>query len=293
MPEIINTIIIPTLNNYKGLKRLLETLEKYTPPNYRVIVIHNGNTIDSPDKNLIPEIKPKTHLWIDTNRNLGFSKSMNTGIRLSDTPYVLCANDDVELIYAGWWEEIMRLFEEKPNLMGFNPHSPCNKMHTGDRAIEYPYKEDYNEDDIKKMKEIFAGQKFYVGCCTYFTIFKKQLFQEIGLFDESFGQGSGEDYDLMVRVGRKGYIIAGGSSTMGFHWWGMTKDNMPKVSEGGISNYDLIARGNQNMERKWGKHIDKDPNGWSVCGKGGPTEPFDKDKTIYPENNKWYQIIPL
>jgi len=292
MPEIINTYIIPTLNNYKGLKRLLETLEKYTEQNYRVIVIHNGFTFDSPDKDLIPEIKKKTHLWIDSYKNLGFAKSMNTGIRIADTPFITCANDDVEILYQGWWDEIMNNFKERPQLMGFNPHSPCNKMHTGDRVIEYPYKEEYNEDDIRKMKEFFTGQKFYIGCCTYFTIFKRQLFQEIGLFDESFGQGSGEDYDLMVRAAKKDYVIAGGSSTMVFHWWGATKDNMPKTADGSISNYALIDIGNQNMERKWGKHIDKDPNGWTVGGKGGPDEPFDKEKIKYPQD-KWYQIVPL
>lgn len=291
--EIKLTIIIPTLNNYKGLLRLLETLEKYTPPIYRVIVIHNGHMIDLPDKNLISEIKKKTHLWIDTYRNLGFAKSMNFGIRLADTPYILCANDDVELLYPTWWQEVEAIFAENPDLGGFNPHSPCNKMHTGDRMLQYPYQKEYTMEDIANIKKIFAGQAWYVGCCTYFTIFRKKMFDDVGLYDESFGIGSGEDYDLAVRMARKGWKLAGGSKVIVWHWWGDTKDNMPVEVLNGISNYDLIAGGNQNMERKWGKHIDADPQGWSVSGQGGPEIPFDTESGVYHNKGKWYQTVQL
>lgn len=287
--EILNTFVIPVLNNYKGLERFLETLYQHTPHNFRVIVVHNGKDCEEYEK-----VKDKVHLWINTYRNLGFAKSMNTGIRLADTPFITCANDDVELMYDSWWDEVMQLFKENPDMAGFNPHSPCNKQASGDRLCQYEYKKEYTEEDIKKMKEIFHSERFYDGCCTYFTIFKKELFDRIGLFDESFGQGSGEDYDICVRSGRKnsGKRICGGSKVMVWHWWGNTKDNMP-VAEGGISNYDLIVGGNQNLERKWGKHIDKDPQGWSVSGKGGPEEPKDKDEGGYKEQGKWYQIKEL
>jgi GT2 family glycosyltransferase len=287
------TIVIPTLNNYKGLLRLLETLEKYTPPIYRVIVIHNGHTLDSPNKDLIDKIKPKVHLWIDTYRNLGFAKSMNTGIRLTNTEYVLCANDDVELMYDSWWQEVEALFASDPELGGFNPHSPCNKMHTGDRMLQYPYKAEYTPEDIENIKKIFLGQAWYVGCCTYFTIFRKKMFDDVGLYDESFGIGSGEDYDLCVRAARGKWKVAGGSKVIVWHWWGDTKDNMPVEVLNGISNYDLIAGGNQNMERKWSQHCDKLEGGWSVSGQGGPLTPLDKEINPYEENGKWWRKVPL
>ena len=259
--------------------------------NYKVIVINNGYSLNAVDGN-IAYAKNKCDLWIDPYRNLGFGKSMNTGIKLADTEFVTIANDDVEIIYKGWWDEIMQRFEEESELGGYNPHSPCNKAADGNRYIQYDYKEEYNEEDIKKMKEIFYKEREYTGCCTYFTICRKKMFDDIGLFDESFGLGSGEDYDLCVRAARAGYRIKGGSRIMVFHWWGNTKDNMPKLEGEQQSNYDLIVGGNQNMERKWGKHIDKDSNGWSVSGSGGPEEPLDKNKVNY-KNKKWYQEVPL
>ena len=77
---------------------------------------------------------------------------------------------------------------------------------------------------------------------------------------------------------------------MVWHWWGNTKDNMPDGNAG--TNYDMIMGGNQNMERKWGKHIDKDSEGWSVSGSGGPEEPFDKDEVKY-KDKKWFQEVKL
>jgi len=286
----INTYIIPTLNNYKGLARLLETLKKYTDPNYKVIVVNNGYSLPTdPGMVKFREIFNEVDIWINPIRNLGFGKAMNTGIKLADTEFVTIANDDVEIMYSGWWEEIMDMFEEDPKLGGFNPHSPCNKAADGNRYKQYDYKEEYTKEDIVKMKEIFNKERQYTGCCTYFTICRKAMFDSVGLFDESFGLGSGEDYDLCVRAMRGDWYVKGGSTTMVWHWWGDTKDNMP---EGGESNYNLIVGGNQNMERKWGKHIDKDPQGWSVSGRGGPDEPFDKDKVDY-KDKKWYQEVPI
>lgn len=296
MQEKVNSIIIPVLNNYKGLLRLLETLEKHTDPNYKVIVINNGfyraAELSGQDLDYIAQSKKKITLWIDPYRNLGFGKAMNTGLKLADTEFVTLSNDDVEIIYRGWWDEIMLKFKEDEHLGGFNPHSPCNKASDGNRYIQYPYKEDYDAEDVAKMKEVFKNERLYTGCCTYFTICRKKMFDEIGLFDESFGLGSGEDYDLCVRAARGGWSIKGGSSTMVFHWWGNTKDNMP-TGKDSISNYDLIAGGNQNMERKFGKHIDKDPNGWSVSGKGGPEIPLDSETGVYKFGNKWYQEKPF
>lgn len=297
--KIINTFIIPVLNNYAGLLRLIETIEKHTPPNYRIIVINNGFdsgasffTTTGKDSVEIDVLRRKVHLWIDSYRNLGFAKSMNVGIQLATTELVTCANDDVELMYDEWWDEVMGMFKQHPRLAGFNPHSPCNKQASGERFIQYEYKKEYTKEDIEAIKKIFHSEHFYVGCCTYFTIFKKELFDVIGLFDESFGQGSGEDYDLCVRAARADMLIAGGSQVIVWHWWGNTKDNMPKLDGEQQSNFDMIMGGVANMRRKWGEHIDKDPKGWTVAGKGGPDEPFDKDKVDY-KDKKWHQIVDL
>jgi GT2 family glycosyltransferase len=288
----INTFIIPTINNLEGLSKLVKSIYKYTEPDsFRIISVFNGT--DEDFEKIRKEIGNKIHVWIKPYRNLGFGKSMNIGIQMATTEYVTLANDDVEVLYPSWWQDIMAIFADHANLGGFNPHSFINKRHTGDRAAQYDIKDEYSQEDIDKMKQIFHSERWYVGCCTFFTICKKAMFDKVGLFDESFGLGSGEDYDLCIRAAKGGYLIAGGSLVMVKHWWGATKDNLPQ-DENFISNYNLIMGGVQNLERKWGPHIDKTPDktGWTVSGQGGPEEPFDKDTVLYP-NNKWYQVKDL
>lgn len=303
--EILNTYIIPTINNIDGLAKCVESLYKYTPHNFRIISIFNGTNEDF--KKARELIGDKVHVWVKPYRNLGFAKSMNTGIQMATTPFVTIANDDVEVIYDTWWQDIMALFEKDKELMGFNPHSFINKAASGDRVQEYPTKDEYTLEDIEKMRAFFP--KYYIGGCTFFTICKKQLFDEIGLFDESFGQGSGEDYDLDIRASRLGYKIAGGSLVMVKHWWGATKDNLPQTAEF-TSNYNMIIKGNERLTEKFGLHCDevqrrlKDgrmtqeeademKGGWSVAGAGGYDEPKDQEKRKYKGKGKWYEIADL
>jgi GT2 family glycosyltransferase len=305
MPKPINTFIIPCLNNLDGLRKLVWSLYKYTPHNFQVFVIFNGTFGDF---QIAQQMFPgnEVHLWIKGNRNFGFAKSMNMGIKLAQTEYITLANDDVEVIYPTWWEEVEALFHEKPTLGAFNPHSFINKRHTGDRAIQYDIKDEYTQEDIEAMKKVFHAERWYSGLlCTFFTICKRVMFDKIGLLDESFGLGSGEDYDLCVRAGKAGFMLAGGSVVMVKHWWGNTKDNLPK-DENFISNFDLIAKGNQHMERKWGPHSDEvkrrvadgrmtqeeaDALGGGWPG-GGAKEPFDKDTVDYPDG-KFFQEVEI
>lgn len=301
--KIINTYVIPCLNNITGLKKLVESLYKFTPHNFRIIVVFNGNHQDFASAQEL--FGDKVHLWLKPHRNLGFGKSMNMGIKLAETEYVTLANDDVEVIYPTWWEEVEKLFADNPKMGGFNPHSFINKRHTGDRAIQYEVKEEYTPEDIEAMKRVFHNERWYSGLiCTFFTICKKAMFDQIGLFDESFGLGSGEDYDLCVRATKAGFMLAGGSAVMVKHWWGATKDNLP--TDMNMSNYALIIGGNQHMERKWGPHSDevkrRVENGKMTAEEaqelkggwpgGGPSEPFDKDSVSY-KNRQWYQTVEL
>src|SRR5665213_794150 len=117
MPEqtkILNTFIIPVLNNVDGLIKTVESYYKFTPLNFRVIVIFNGTMSDYITAHAA--LGDKVHLWIKPYKNLGFGKSMNEGIKLAETEFVTIANDDCEVIYPEWWDETMAEFDKVPCL---------------------------------------------------------------------------------------------------------------------------------------------------------------------------------
>jgi GT2 family glycosyltransferase len=216
--ESINTFVVPIIvPDY--IKRFLETLYEYTPPNFRVILIDQTKEGLPEDWDLWSFIKPKVHMYVRPYRNLGFAHAMNTGIRISDTKYVTCANDDVEFINKRWWfgveEELSRDGIEAVNPMsvtepgwgyGCNKNSSeelvteketalgCKFNREAERFEHLPYKKDYSEEEYDFLLNQKNGS--IEGCITWLTTFKRQSLEFKGLFDERFFPGGGEDYDI-------------------------------------------------------------------------------------------------
>jgi len=215
--ELTNTFvfcpIIPTF-----IEKALTTLYTFTPPNFRVILI--DQTFDGMKQYVGDE---RVHLYLRPYRNLGFAQSMNTGIRLSTTPYVTVANDDIEFINSRWWEGIEETFAQDPNIKAVNPQSVtepgwgygCNRnsdpeliaqkevelkarFNLDTQHFEHlPYKEKYTEADYDFLRAKKAG--LCDGIITWMTVFDRQALELKGVFDERFCPGGGEDYDINGR----------------------------------------------------------------------------------------------
>src|SRR3990167_3532351 len=107
-----NTFVIPLIRN-DLIGRCLETLYKYTPDNFYVIIIDQtpegmDMSLREKYKNLMIIRTPKTDLH--RTGNLGHSQASNLGIQLTQTPYVTFLNDDVIFIHKDWWQGIMDTF---------------------------------------------------------------------------------------------------------------------------------------------------------------------------------------
>jgi len=271
--EVINSIIIPHLNNQTGLLRCLETLYKYTPPNFRVILIDQ-----SEDPALYEKVKDKVHLHIKSYRNLGFAKAANTGIRISDTKFVTILNDDVEFLNMKWWPALESVFEKFPNAMAVNPASMR-------RLNGFIYKESYTDEEYQAMvdecsrvgEEIRPHGIHIDGITPWCVTFYREELLKIGLFDESFFPGSGEDYDLQNRSyyhWKRGDIQRGrwlGTSlSVAWHWWLTTKktQDIAKV---------FIDASNLYKE-KWGN--EEFPNPYPMGNQGKKLEELSRPEFV-------------
>ena len=281
--EIINTFVIPHLNNKKGLLRCLDTLYKYTPKNFRVILIDQ-----SEDLTLYEELKDKVHLHVKAYRNLGFAKASNTGIKLADTKYVTVLNDDVEFIGPKWWggiEETFKRWDE--TILACNPSS-MKKLDGGGMPVDdvdFPYKENWTEEeyDAMIMKESNNNPErgvFVDGITPWCVIFDRERLLKVGLFDESYYPGGGEDYDLQNRaywLGKMGkvkhYRFLGSSISMAYHQWCVTK-----VTQDAYKTYEDAKH---LYQKKWGteEHTNPYPNGTQ----GRPLEDLELPEFVIKE----------
>ena len=241
-PEV-TYIVAPICDKF--LYRFVTTLHKFSEPNsYRLIVvdqIKNG----MPNE-LWQSIKDKVHLYIHPPlHQLGFSKAMNLGTIIAlnqGTPLICLANDDIEIINSKWMDGIHKTFDLDPRIVGV---CPMSLRHAGfGYGVDYnpeilPYKEEYTDEEYNflvngdfskvdtKLPNTFPRQMkgtVVDGAAFIMPYFKREIFEEVGLLDERFWPGSGEDYCMMARIYAKNKRVVSSSYSWIFHYWSKSKD---------------------------------------------------------------------
>ncbi len=196
------TIIIPNYNGCHFMEPCLASLKKQTYKDYQILVVDNASTDGSVEyvKEHYPEIEV-----IALKKNYGFSKAVNVGIRRSTTPYVILLNNDTTTD-PYYIEEMVRTIEKSPRI--FSVSSKMIQMYhpelidsAGDlytltgwgvcRGVGRPVS-NYTETD-----EVFSA-------CAGAAIYRRQVFQKIGLFDEKHFAYL-EDIDVGYRARIFGY----------------------------------------------------------------------------------------
>ena len=84
------TLVFLSFHSAHHIRRILKNIDK----KYKIIVIENSS-----DRDLKSEIEKKydnVHVEI-CDENLGFSKGMNLGIKLAETPFVFINPADIEI----------------------------------------------------------------------------------------------------------------------------------------------------------------------------------------------------
>lgn len=220
MAEIVNTVVFPIIRT-DYILRALRTLHEHTPPNFKVIVVDQTR----PSGVFEHELRQLCDLHIKTKKNYGFAQASNFGIRLAPTQYITVSNCDVEFL-PGWWEGIMETFERFPTALAVNPMSPREPGwgYGQEGYIQHcTLQEARNPETIERLKEERNWQ-VVDGIVTWCTVFRADLLDEVGLFDERFFPGSGEDYDLNGRAYVAGYRMLATSRSWVWHWWSRSKD---------------------------------------------------------------------
>jgi hypothetical protein len=227
MPDDVReiTVVIPTYSRTDLLEECLESLSIQTFKDFSVIVVDDGSERGVPEA--VSRAMPKT-IVIRRERNGGFARAVNTGIRAANSPLVLLLNDDMtlapnclELLRSGLIESgaaiagPLVLFKEGPDIV----YSLGDRIRKSGRpesiGFRCPLTElDYNE----KPFGVSAGA----------VLIRREVFDSIGLFDEQFGAYF-EDADLCFRARAAGFGVAivrtavtyhvGSASMEGKGWW--------------------------------------------------------------------------
>lgn len=260
--SIKNVFIYPIIRT-DFIERALLTLKRTTNrDNYKIIVV--DQSLEGIAESLKTALYEEGDVYIRF-RNSGFSKAANEGIVHAlrwGVPYITICNDDTEPMYYGWFEDALEEFKTDEKIVAVCPESPRIAMwgyglNNGEHVELVPHKEEFSQQDIEYLKkgdynevEIRARHSFEIpksfpftkrgvvdGIAMWMPIFKREAFIELGLFEEKFIWGGGEDYDMLARSYSCAYPIPREKcdpthhrrmvSTMKswvWHWWGQSKD---------------------------------------------------------------------
>ncbi len=177
------SIIIPNYNGVKHLKMAFESISNQTYTDYRVILVDNGSNDESVafTENNFPQ-----HKIIKLEKNYGFSKAVNQGIRYSldelNPGFILILNNDIELS-INFLEEAVKTFSAVPDASFI----AVKMLNYFDREII-----DNTGDFIKSnggsplmrgFGDIDSGQYnagYIFGACAGAAFYKPELFKNTG-----------------------------------------------------------------------------------------------------------------
>lgn len=195
------SIVIPNYNGIEYLKECLKALEEQTLKDFEIIVVDNGSTDGS-----VSFLKEQESIQlISFEKNQGFCKAVNAGIEAAKGEFVILLNNDTKAS-PNYAEELVKAIEADDRLFSVNPMmlSMANQEVIDDAgdlycALGWAFARGKGKAATRyeKGKNIFAS-------CGGASIYRKKVFQEIGLFDEAHFAYL-EDLDVGYRALIHGY----------------------------------------------------------------------------------------
>lgn len=197
------SVTIPNWNGKKYLSVCLESLRRQTHQDFEVILVDNGSDDGSVEfvKDNFPEVR-----IIRFDRNRGFSAAANAGIEASDGEYVALLNNDTEAD-SEWLEELKKGLDAHggfgfcaSKILYYDRKDLINSA--GDEMSVTGYARCIGNNEIdsgqfNQVREVF-------GASAAAAMYRKNLFDEVGLFDEDYFAYY-EDVDLSFRAQLAGY----------------------------------------------------------------------------------------
>jgi GT2 family glycosyltransferase len=219
-PEYMVDVIVPIYNAYEDVQRCVYSLFKYQDI-YRVILVNDSST-DMRIGEFLNTLR--THSCerfeiVENQNNLGYLKTANVGMRMSEKDVILLNSDTVVTI--GWARKIRACAYFRHCIATVTPFSnngvECSIPEPGDNN-EIP--SGFTIESFAELVENCSLQQYpelvtAVGFCMYI---RRDVIKEIGYLDEeNFGLGYGEENDFSMRAARRGYKNVLCDNTFIFH----------------------------------------------------------------------------
>lgn len=200
------TVVIPNWNGKKYFRTCLDSLKKLEARSWKleIIVVDNGSTDGSLE--FLKKNYPKVQIFT-FSENRGFSAAVNLGIKGAQGRYIALLNNDTE-VDKNWLQNLVIEAEKSDaktmsfasKMVNFYQRDLLDSCGDGYTWYGRAYKRGLKQKD----KGQFDKKEFIFGACAGAALYKKELFEKIGSFDEDFFAFN-EDVDLSFRAQLAGF----------------------------------------------------------------------------------------
>ena len=178
------SIVILTHNRLDMTKDCLESIQR-TTKNYELIIVDNASTDGTVDfvKNQYFDAK-----IIQNTENVGIPKARNQGIEAARSDFIILMDNDV-IVREGWTKELLEYINKGNDIVGIEAWQ-----------IDKDFAACHRCSNMSERFDYLGG-----ACC----IFRKSVFERIGLLDEGFSPAYYEDSltkDRCIAIRRNGII---------------------------------------------------------------------------------------
>jgi len=211
-------VVLPVYNALSDVKNCVMSLkEKQDGYAVRVIIVNDGS--DEETTNWLREFCSSNSLFElhEHGVNKGYTQAVNTGLRVSNAPYVITQNSDT-IVTDGWLRGLVRCINSSVRIGIVGPLSNAaswqNVPDLYDENRQFAVNsipQNMTPDEMatvvaKASKRTYPKMPFVNGFC---FMIKREVIDRIGIMDEkNFPIGYGEENDFCIRAAEAGYELA-------------------------------------------------------------------------------------
>ena len=234
-------IVMPTKNNGALLRVAVESIERTAGGcDYKLVVIDHSS--DDPSTCAYLDSLSPRHVVMPYAGPFNFSAMNNAAVAAhgADASFVLFLNNDVEATQDGWLDRLKNLANRR------DVGAVGALLMYADRSVQHAgVILGFNDsaDHALKFQPVFLDDKGrrnlgyncaltsvrdYAAVTAACLMLRRQVFDQVGGFDPSFGIGF-NDTDLCLRIGGLGLRILYDGATMLYHYESATRSKTKQV----------------------------------------------------------------
>lgn len=245
-------IVVPVFNALQNAKECLVSLSESTD-NFNVKIIVINDSSDEQTTLWLRQFCLKNTMFtlIENLENMGYTKSVNIGLKTSTADFVITQNSDT-IVCKGWLVGLVNCMKSDPKIGICGPLSNAATWQNVPKLYDDSGKHALNDlpkgFTVTQMAEVVskASLKRYPrlplvnGFC---FMIKREVINKIGFMDEeNFPFGYGEENDYCIRALDVGYELAIADDTYVYH--------AKSKSFGHVKRLELSKNGNESLKRK-------------------------------------------